>query len=133
MARKTAPRQNEYRCCVEMNQNEKYCVRIQARFRRHGWVLPVYFMASTLDRAVRKLEQAVQYLQRHEDRLWFWGVDRSDDPEVSAELLRDAGLCLDRRGEFPRRTERLAVAPEQPVPALLLAPVRRRLAASASL
>jgi hypothetical protein len=46
-------------------------------------------------------------------------------------MLREAGLHLDRRREFPRRTERLAVAPEQPVSAFLLKPVRRALEASA--
>ncbi len=130
MAKRTSPRQNEYRCCVEMNQNDKYCVRIHARFKRHDWELPVYFLASTLPRAIRKLEQTAQFLQQHEDRLWFWGVDRSDDPNVSAEMLREAGLRLDRRQEFPRRTERLAVTPEQPITALLLDPMRRRLAES---
>lgn len=123
-------RRNEYRCCVEVNQNGKVCVRIRVRFSRHGWVLPVYFLASTFPRAGRKLEQALQFLQRNEDRLWFWGVDRSNDPNVSDEMLREAGLRLDRRSEFPRHTERLAVAPEKPVPAPLLAPVRRALAAS---
>jgi len=130
MPKRASQRRNEYRCCVEMSQNGKYCVRIRAHFRRHGWVLSVYFLASTLERAIRKLEQTVQFLQRHEDRLWFWGVDRSDDPNVSAEMLREAGLHLDRRAEFPRRTERLAVAPEQRVPAFLLEPVRRGLAES---
>jgi hypothetical protein len=134
MAKKAAQRQNawhnEYRCCVEINQNDKYCVRIQARFKRRDWVLPVYFLASSFDRALRKLEQSVQYLQQQEDRLWFWGVDRTDDPNVSAEMLQEAGLRLDRRGEFPRHTERLAVAPDQRVPTVLLAPMRQRLANS---
>jgi hypothetical protein len=130
MPRKANPRRNEYSCCVEMNQNGKYCVRIHARFKRHDWVLPVYFLASTLRHAIHKLEQTVRFLQQNEDRLWFWGVDRSDDPNVSAEMLQDAGLHLDRRAEFPRRNERLAVAPEQRVPAFLLEPVSRRLAQS---
>lgn len=128
--KKASRRQNEYRCCLETNQNGKYCVRIHARFKRHDWELPVYFLASTLRRAIHKLEQSVQFLQQHEDRLWFWGVDRSDDPNVSAEMLLDAGLRLDRRQEFPRRTEKLAVAPEERIPAFLLNPVRRRLVES---
>jgi hypothetical protein len=134
MAKKAAnTRQNEYQCCIETNQSDKYCVRVQARFKRHDWVLRVYFLASTVDRAVRKMEQSVQFLQQNEDRLWFWGIDRSDDPNVSSEMLREAGLHLDRRTEFPRRAERLRVASEQPVPAVLLEPVRRRLADSVSL
>ena len=129
MPRKSNHR-NEYQCCIEMNRNGKYCVRIRANFARRGWVLPVYFLASTLQRAVRKLEQALQYLQREEDRLWFWGVDRSDDPNVSAEMLRELGLCPDRRAEFPRRTEKLTVAPEERVPGFMLAPMRRSLTES---
>ena len=122
---------NKYRCCIELNQNYKYCVRIRVRFTRHAWVLPVYFLASTFDRALQKLEHTLLFLQRQEDRLWFWGVDRSDDPNVSAEMLREAGLGLDRRVDFPRDTESVVVAPEQPLPALLLAPTRRSFAESA--
>ena len=121
---------NDYRCSIELNQNGKYCVRIRVRFIRHQWVLPVYFLASTFDRSIRKLEQMLQFLQRNEDRLWFWGVDRSDDPKLSEEMLREAGLRKDRRAEFPPRAENVAVAPEEPVPGFLLAPMRRGLAES---
>jgi hypothetical protein len=85
---------------------------------------------SGLDRAVRRLEEALQFLQREEDRLWFWGVDRSDDPNVSADMLRESGLNLDRRADFPRKAERLALPPEQAVSAFLMAPLRRGLADS---
>src|SRR6202035_4416736 len=122
---------NKYRCCIELNQNCKYCVRIRVRFTRHAWVLPVYFLASTFDRALQKLEHTLLFLQRQEDRLWFWGVDRTDDPNVSAEMLREAGVGLDRRMDFPRDTESVVVAPERPLPALLLAPTRRSFAESA--
>jgi hypothetical protein len=125
---KKANHHNEYRCGIELNQNGKYCVRIRAHFARHGWVLPVYFLASSFQGSVRKLEQTLQFLQREEDHLWFWGVDRTDDPNVSAEMLRESGLRLDRRAEFPQRTERLVVPPEERVPAFMLAPVRRGLA-----
>jgi hypothetical protein len=128
MSRKASGHHNEYRCCVEMNQNGKYCVRIRAHFAQHDWELPVYFLASTFDRAIRRLEQAVKFLQKDEDRLWFWGVERSDDPNVSAEMLRESGLNLDRRTDFPRRAESLAVAPEQRVSAFQIAPLRRALA-----
>src|SRR5678815_1228083 len=123
MPKKSSELNNGYRCSIEMNQNGKYCVRIRVRFSRHHWVLPIYFLASTFDRSIRKLEQALQFLQRSEERLWFWGVDRSDDPELSEQMLREAGLRLDRRVEFPRRAENVAIAPEQPVPAFLLAPM----------
>jgi len=79
---------------------------------------------------MKKLEQTLQFFQREEDRLWFWGVDRTDDPNLSAEMLAEAGLNLDRRGEFPRRSPAFAVSAERPVPAFVLAPVRRTLADS---
>ena len=121
---------NQYQCTIEVNQNGKYCVRVRAMFTRKGWTLPVYFLASSFDRAMKKLEQTLQYLQRQEERLWFWGVERSDDPNFSAELLKEAGLRLDRRTEFPRRSAKVVLSPEKSVPAVLLAPVRRGLASS---
>src|ERR1700746_3785560 len=121
---------NEYQCTIEVNQTGKYCVRIHASFARKGWVLPVYFLASTFDRSMRKLEETLQFLQRKEERLWFWGVEYSDDPNFSEELVREAGLRLDRRAEFPRRSAQVALSPEKPVPAALLAPIRRGLANS---
>ncbi len=125
---KVSSQRNEYRCSIDLNQAGKYCVRIRAAFARHAWVLSVYFLASSFDRAMKKLEQSLQYLQRQEERLWFWGVDRSDDPNLSEELLREAGLRLDRRGEFPRHTTNVSVPADRPVPAFLLTPVRRGLA-----
>src|SRR5882672_7946369 len=121
---------NEYQCTIEVNQNGKYCVRVRAVFARKAWVLPVYFLASTFDRAMRKLEETLQFLQQKEDRLWFWGVEHSDDPNFSGELVQEAGLRLDRRAEFPRRSSNVALSPEKPVPAVLLAPIRRGLADS---
>jgi hypothetical protein len=121
---------NEYQCSIEVNQNGKYCVRVRAVFARKSWTLPVYFLASTFDRAMRKLEQVLQYLQQKEERLWFWGVEYSDDPNFSAELVREVGLKLDRRAEFPRRSAHVTLTPEKPVPAVLLAPVRKGLANS---
>jgi hypothetical protein len=121
---------NEYRCSIELNQNGKYCVRVRAWFARNDWNLSVYFLVSTFDRGIKKLESTLQFLQKAEERLWFWGVDRSDDPNLSAELLREAGLELDRRIDFPERAPGLDAAPDRPVPAFALAPVRRNLAES---
>jgi hypothetical protein len=121
---------NEYQCSIEVNQNGKYCVRVRAIFARKAWTLPVYFLASTFDRAMRKLEQVLQFLQQKEERLWFWGVEYSDDPNFSGELVSEVGLKLDRRVQFPRRSANVALSPEKPVPAVLLAPVRRGLAHS---
>src|ERR1700691_374695 len=83
---------NEYQCSIEVNQNGKYCVRVRALFGRKAWTLPVYFLASTFDRAMRKLEEVLQFLQQKEERLWFWGVEYWDAPIFSEELVREAGL-----------------------------------------
>jgi hypothetical protein len=121
---------NDYRCSIERNQAGKYCVRIRVRYPRHAWLLGVFYLASNFDKAMKKLEEAVDFLQRHEEKLWFWGVDRAEDMGFSAEFLREAGLRLDRRNEFPRKAANLALAPERTVPAFILGPVRRGLAES---
>ena len=130
MAARISTVRNDYRCSIERNQAGKYCVRIQARYPRHAWILKVFFLASSFDRAMKKLEEAVDFLQRNEEKLWFWGVDRAGDLGVSAEFLREAGLKMDRRIEFPRKSSSLSLAPEKEVPAFLLGPVRRGLAES---
>ena len=123
---------NEYLCAIEKNQNGKYNVRVRAVFGSDGWSLPVYFLASSFNAAMKKLEEALQLLQKNEERLRFWGVERSDDPNVAGDLLREFGLWLDRRKEFPRKIAEVGVQRERPVPASLLAPVRRILAESVS-
>ncbi len=128
MATRVTSIRNDYRCSMERNQSGKYCVRIRARYPRHGWTLGVYFLASSFDRAMKKLEQALDFLQRNEEKLWFWGVDRAADMGISAEFLREAGLRLDRRIEFPNRAASLSLPPERNVPAFVLGPVRRGLA-----
>ena len=129
-SQKAAARRNEYLLSIELNQSGKYVVRIRARFARHAWTLPAYFLTSSFDRAVKKMQQTLQLLQRHEDRLWFWGVERSDDPNLTGDLLKEFGLRLDRRSEFPPRASVVTVPPERPVPEFLFAPVRRRLSDS---
>ena len=121
---------NDYRCSIELNQTGKYCVRIQVQYPRHAWNLSVFFLASSFDRSMKKLEESLRFLQRNEEKLWFWGVDRSEDIAFSAEFLKDAGLNLDRRLEFPRKAANLALEPERDVPAFVLGPVRRGLAES---
>jgi hypothetical protein len=132
MAQKTSTHRNEYRCCIEINQNGKYSVRIQARFGGKGWSLPVFFLVSSFDAAMKRLEEALQLLQREEERLWFWGVERSDDPKLAAELLNPAGLHYDQRREFPRRLAEFVVGSGRSVPAFRLAQARRTLAESIS-
>lgn len=130
MATRATAVRNDYRCSIERNQTGKYCVRIRARYPRHAWTLPVFFLASSFDRAMKKLEQALDFLQRNEEKLWFWGVDRAADMAFSAEFLREAGLKLDRRMEFPRKSHSLSLPRERGVPAFVLGPVRRGLAES---
>ena len=136
---------NEYLCAIERNQNGKYNVRVRAVFapatresgngresngHRSGWMLPVYFLASSFNAAMKKLEESLQLLQKNEARLRFWGVERTDDPNLTGDLLKEFGLGLDRRREFPRKAAELGVPRERPVPASMLAPVRRVLADS---
>ena len=131
---------NEYRCAIERNQNGKYNVRVRAVFGpgerdsenggseqkgHRGWMLPVYFLASSFNAAMKKLEESLQLLQKNEARLRFWGVERTDDPNLAGDLLQEFGLWLDRRREFPRKVAELGVPRERPVPASMLAPVRR--------
>jgi hypothetical protein len=99
-------------------------------YPRHAWNLGLYFLASSFDRAMKKLEEALDFLQRQEEKLWFWGVDRAEDMGFSAEFLKEAGLRLDRRTEFPKRATSVSLAPERDVPASVLGPMRRGLAES---
>ena len=130
MAAKSSISGNEYRCAIERNQTGKYSVRVRAAFGKSGWMLPIYFLAGSFDGAMKRLEEALQLLQRHEQRLWFWGRERSDDPNFAADLLESIGLQLDRRSEFPRKVAGFGVPSERPVSAVQLAPIRRVLAES---
>lgn len=123
-----ANRRNTYRCAVEVNQTGKYCVRIQANFRRSGWTLSVYYLASSPVAALRRLREAIDGLQHAEERLRFWAIERSGDPELLAELLGEMGLAHDRRNEFPASAVTITVAPEQPVRAAAIATLKRELA-----
>jgi hypothetical protein len=121
---------NDYRCSIEKNQTGKYCIRIRVLYPRHAWTLAVYFLASSFDRAMKKLEESLHFLQRNEEKLWFWGVDRAEDMGFSAEFLKEAGLHMDQRSEFPRKAANLSLEPERDVPAFVLGPIRRGLAES---
>ena len=76
MKKTTKPRsssvRNDYRCSIEKNQTGKYCVRIRVLYPRHAWTLAVFFLASSFDRAMKKLEESLHFLQRNEEKLWFW-------------------------------------------------------------
>jgi hypothetical protein len=121
---------NLYSCAIEKNQNGKYNVRMRAVFGSDRWTLPVYFLASSFDGAMKKLEESLQFLQKSEERLRFWALERSDDPNLAGDLLKDIGLGLDRRKDLPRKVAEVEVGRERPVPASLLAPARRILADS---
>ncbi|HXW56387.1 MAG TPA: hypothetical protein VEJ67_11600 [Candidatus Cybelea sp.] len=124
---------NQYCCAIEKNQNGKYNVRVRARFGDGGpqsWTLPVYFLASSFAAAMKKLGECLQLLQKNEERLRFWGVERSDDPNMPGDLLEGFGLWIDRRRDFPHKRAELAVTRERPLPAGMLAPLRRTLGES---
>ncbi len=127
---KSALAGNEYLCAMEKNQTGKYSVRVRAAYGRGAWILPVYFLAGSFNGAMKKLQESLQILQKNEDKLRFWGVERSDDPNMAGDLLQEFGLCLDRRLEFPGKVAEVAAPRERPLPASMLAPVRRILADS---
>ena len=132
MNQKLIAQRNEYRCCIEINQNGKYSVRVQAKFGAKDWSLPVFLLVSSFDTAMKKLEETLQLLQRHEEHLWFWGVERSDDPKLAAEMLNEFGLHYDQRKDFPQRAVEVDVSSGRPVAAFRLAQARRALADSIS-
>lgn len=123
---------NLYHCAMERNRNGKYSIRIRALFGKGGWSLSVYFLASSFNAAMKKLEESLQLFQKSEERFRFWGVERTDDPNLAGELLEEFGLWLDRRREFPRKVAELNLPGERPIAASMLAPIRRVLADSVS-
>ena len=137
MSRSSASAANEYSCAIERTQNGKYNVRVRAAFSSTPdavgagpWTLRLYFLASSFNAAMKKLEEALQLLQKNQDKLRFWGVERTDDPNFAGDLLREFGLWLDRRHDFPRKIAGLSITRERQVPASQLAQVRRTLADS---
>jgi hypothetical protein len=145
MSGKSGSRGNRYLCALERNQNGKYNVRVRATFGAAetanregqpvgeagaGWSVPVYFLASSFNAAMKKLDESLQLLQKNEARLRFWGLERTDDPNIAGELLQEFGLWLDRRREFPRKAAEISATPERPVTASALASIRRVLADS---
>ena len=121
---------NEYSCAIEKTQNGKYNVRVRAAFSSVGaapWTLRLYFLASSFNAAMKKLEESLQLLQKNEEKLRFWAVERTDDPNFAGDLMREFGLWLDRRHDFPRKIAELSIPRERQVPASQLAQVRRTL------
>jgi hypothetical protein len=130
MPAKNGSSANEYLCAIEKTQNGKYNVRVRAAFGRGAWSLPIYFLASSFNAAMKKLEESLRILQKNEERLRFWTVEHSDDPAMAGDLLQESGIWFDRRKEYPRKYAEVAVPRERSVPAAVLAPLRRTLADS---
>jgi hypothetical protein len=130
MSLKNAGSGNHYLCAIEKNQSGKYDVRVRAVFGQDGWTLPVYFLASSFNAAMKKLGESLQLLQKNEERLRFWGLERTDDPNLAGDLLKEFSLSLDRRKHLPRKVAELGIAREKPVPSTVLASMRRVLADS---
>src|SRR6266702_2567631 len=118
------------RCALAFPRAPRYPISV---FPESEFARQAYFQASSFDRAMKKLEEALDFLQRQEEKLWFWGVDRAEDLGFSAEFLKEAGLRLDRRTEFPRKATNVSLTPERNVPAFVLGPMRRGLAESVEL
>jgi hypothetical protein len=127
---KTRGARNEYRWGLERNEAGKQTVRIRARFARQSWGLSVYFLAPSRQHAARKLERVLRFLQLNEERLWFWGADRRDDPDFSPELLNDIGLKIDRRTELPERFSVITLGPDHPLGSDQVSLIRRNLTQS---
>src|SRR5580693_3537071 len=130
MSTKSSASGNLYHCAMEKNQNGKYNIRIRVQFERGGWYLSVYFLASSFTAGMKKLEESLQLLQKSEERLRFWGVERTDDPNLAGDLLKEMGLALDRRKDLPRKIAEIRVAPARTVTSSMLAPARRVLTES---
>jgi hypothetical protein len=92
--------------------------------------LRLYFLASTFNGAMKKLEETLQVLQKNEEKLRFWAVESTDDPNLAGDLLKEFGVWLDRRHDYPRKLAELSVTREKQVPASQLAQIRRTLADS---
>ena len=118
---------NTYRISVEPNHSGKCEARLEARFAESNWVLRVYFLTSRAGRVWPRLEEVLRTLQRQEEQLWIWGAERNARGPLFDELLRDAGLELDRRREFPRGARVLSVRSGEPPRTLQLAELKRKL------
>jgi len=59
----------------------------------------VFFLASNFDKAMKKLEESVDSCSATR-KVWFW-ASIAPRTWASAPILREAGLRLDRRIEFP--------------------------------
>src|ERR1700722_15134990 len=77
MPAKSLKPENEYLCAIERNQNGKYTERVRGVFgqrqynqidqqaRQEGWTLPLFFLASSFNGAMKKLEESLQLLQKN--------------------------------------------------------------------
>jgi len=80
----------------------QYCVRIQVHYPRHAWDLSVYFLAAPFDRAMEEIGTgASTFYNATRKKTLVLGCRRAEDLGFSAEFLKEAGLTLDRRQEFP--------------------------------
>jgi len=125
---------NAYRCHVERNSNQRYEVRLEAHYGRADWTLRVFFLAHTPERALARMQAVLRFLQREEGKLCLWGADPADRELLFEELLANAlpdgaGLRLDRRRDFPRTAPSIVVPVGEPLTLLLLAELKRKVAA----
>ena len=124
---------NTYRCNVERNYNQRYEVRLEAHYARSDWTLRVFFLANTPERVLARVQAALRFLQREEEKLCLWGADPADRELLFEELLASAfpnggGPRLDRRRDFPCTVPSIIVPAGKPLTPLLLAEFKRKLA-----
>jgi len=70
---------------------------------------------------MKKLEQGLDFLQRHEEKLWFWGVDRAEDLDFQP-ILERGWSYLGSPPRVPAQSGQPSVAPEKDVPAFAVGP-----------
>jgi len=129
MATRTSSVRNDYRCSIERNQSGKYCVRLQVHYPRHAWNLSVFFLAGSFDRAMKRLEEALDFLQRQEEKR---GSGVWTAPKTWAFRPSSSRMRVEARPPFriSKKGHQRIAGPGAPVPAFVLGPMRRGLAES---
>ena len=73
MSTKSGASGNLYHCAMEKNQNGKYNIRIRVQFERGEWDLSVYFLASSFNAGMKKLEAVAAATAEKRRALAFLG------------------------------------------------------------
>jgi len=102
---------NDY-AAASTNQSGNTDVRIQVHYR--GTLGPGhFFLASSFDRAIEKLEEALDYSSAGRE-VWFWGVDRAKTWFLGG-ISERSRVAVGRRMNSPEGTS-VSLTPEREVP-----------------